>query len=215
MPRAAPRHTWAGAGDEFYRGFQGMIFWCISDSGREIREVFDFRDHGPYDYVNEGGFRWDEGYLITTLNPGEFYAIIDSTSWDSWGIKMDIYHCWDYGEEIEFIRYYMPDFEPRDPESVKPNIAPLPATNLMNVFPNPTNGGVTVNLDKGIRNGSLRIYDITGRYIGKVYLPSSEGITTFQLNLKSILGIQEPSGIYLMVLNADRNIYNSRITVVR
>ncbi|MDP8238223.1 MAG: T9SS type A sorting domain-containing protein [Candidatus Hatepunaea meridiana] len=215
VPRASPRHTWAGVGDEFYRGFQGMIFWCISDSGREIREVFDFRDHGPYDYVNDGGFQWNEGYLVTTPNPGEFYAIIDSTSWDSWGIKMDIYHCWDYGERIEMLRYNMPDFEPRDPESVKPDIAPIPVTTLLNIFPNPTNDGVTVHLDRGIRNGSLWFYDVSGRFIGKAYLPPSAGQTIFQLNLQSILKAPEPSGIYLMVLNADGTIYNRTITVVR
>ncbi len=166
IPLAATRHTWAGVGDEFYCGHWGLVFWCISDSGRIIREVFDFRDHGPYDYVDEGGFQWNEGYLVTTPNPGEFYAIIDSTSWDSWGIKMDIYHVWDYGEEIQMLRYYMPKFEPCDPEWVVPDISPLPSTSLFSVFPNPFNSSTTITYQlPHPAHVSLVIYDLCGRMV--------------------------------------------------
>lgn len=128
---------------------------------------------------------------------------------------MDIYHVWDYGEEIEMLRYYMPNFEPGDPEWVNPDVTPLPETSLLQVFPNPTNGGVTVHLNSGTQNGSLQLYDITGRFVGRMTLQPSAGQTIFQLNLQSLLGAPESSGIYMMLLDSGGIIYNRTITIIR
>ncbi len=203
----------AGAGDEFYSGIQGHLYYCVEDSGRDIFKVFDFGDYGPYGDWDEVGNHWNRGEIITTDIPGEFYAIIDSTGqFDGVGINIHVFHVANFGQNFELFRYGMPDWEPVEPEIVNDRLAPAPSLPVLSVFPSPSNGFVTLQIqgDKGFAN--LEIYDLLGRSL------FSEKLSMFgysnQNFYKTIL-LPQTSSTYIVIVKSNRTTQRRIITVVQ
>lgn len=81
-----------------------------------------------------------------------------------------------------------------------PDDAPQSSSKILNVFPNPTNGAINIEIgfEQGIKDAKIHIFDISGNYISTQSITSQQQVVTINLNKYNL-----PTGQYTCVLIAD------------
>jgi len=82
------------------------------------------------------------------------------------------------------------------------------SVNSLNVYPNPSDGKITINVDLNKRqNGSVEITDVLGRMVYE-YKFSEQIAASIEANLSS-----QAKGIYFVKLKTENDILTKRIVV--
>ena len=77
------------------------------------------------------------------------------------------------------------------------------------IYPNPTNGNITIELDKTYESATdISIINLSGSIINKDQIPSNESQITINLNTL-------PAGIYLIKLSNTKFTYTHRIVLTK
>jgi hypothetical protein len=83
------------------------------------------------------------------------------------------------------------------------NVGLTELENFVNVYPNPTNGLITIHVTKHIENGFIQIEDINGKIV--------RNISNLNQGENSIDLSQTMNGMYLVRINIDSGEYITRI----
>ncbi|MBT3232130.1 MAG: T9SS type A sorting domain-containing protein [Calditrichaeota bacterium] len=198
-----------GTGEEFYCRTSPDTgrYFCVRDSGRNIQEVFNFSQHGDY-APDELGHGWSK-YIITTPNPGEFYAIAKKISCAQQWIFFHVYHCTNYGENVGDGNWY--DLLV-DPVSVAQSGLHLPTTPIFQNYPNPFNSTTNIRFTlPGSDWVSLKLYTPTGRELTTL----ANGFMGAGNHEISWDGTGFNSGVYFVTLTTSQGVSGRSVVLVK
>lgn len=187
-----------GAGIDLYHPFP-FGSNCIQDSGEVIFEMFDALDYGPYDRQSDFGYVWGGGRFVATNVPGELYVVLDSLFMDFPGIKYDVFHVTDYGENVEMHSYFLEDYQVSTP---KADQVKIPEMLNIYAFPNPSNSGFVFNISGLKSRGSISIFDCLGRQVFTSAINQYSNQIDSQIWVETSIIKNLPAGTYIAMLES-------------
>jgi len=85
----------------------------------------------------------------------------------------------------------------------------------ISVYPNPFNGSIKINYwIQNTLKADLKIYSLRGELV-RDFSINANGKQSINWNGENFQGIQVPSGVYLIQLNAGGKVFNRRVSLVR
>jgi hypothetical protein len=90
--------------------------------------------------------------------------------------------------------------------SVEPSsVSDIPSAAEIALFPNPSNGNITIQLPKAEQINSLRVMDVNGKLVAEQSVSTSLSVLSADWNL--------PAGTYLLQLQFDGGVVTKKLLV--
>lgn len=160
--------------------------WCYFVIERDTNNNGNFT---PYDTLSANGSTTDTtNYLFTDFGPLQSNIIY------SYRLRLDTMY-------FPTATCYFNSISDTVSISFTTSLGELSNSNTFKIFPNPSNGIVSVQGDKSVN--SIKIYNAIGEI---VYEQTNQNSAQFTIDISD-----KPNGIYFIVINSENNFYNHKL----